>query len=292
MTQQQPPSTGRAPADDRPGDPDPTAKAGGENFPVALRVLPATPRRRLMAIYGYARMVDDIGDESDGDRHAGLDAVERQLQGLYQGLPASNPVLAELADTVRDCHIPPDPLERLIEANRVDQMVTRYATFEQLVDYCRLSANPVGELVLHVFGARTPERVALSDRICTALQVIEHLQDIAEDYRAGRIYLPAEDMARFHVTEQQLADRHADESLRRLVEYQADRAGAWLAAGAPLLGSLRGFARLAVSGYYAGGQAALSALAAANHDPLPGPPKATKTAVLTALARTTFGRIA
>ena len=276
----------------RPASDDPTAKAGGENFPVALRVLPAGPRRHLMAIYGYARMVDDLGDEADGDRLARLDAVEAELRGCYAGQAPRHPVLVEIARTIEAFDVPVDPFLGLIEANRVDQVVSRYETFDALVDYCKLSANPVGELVLYVFGAHTPDRVALSDRICTALQIVEHLQDVAEDYRADRIYLPAGDMRRYGVAERELAAAHASEPLRRLIEFEAGRASAWLFAGAPLLGSLRGFGRLAVSGYYAGGRAALSALARSGFDPLPGPPKATKAAMLAALVRTAFGRAA
>lgn len=285
------PDSDRSPTGRQAG-PDPTAKAGGENFPVALRVLPARPRRHLMAIYSYARMVDDLGDESAGDRMAALDAVEHELHGLYQGRPARNPSVAGVAEMIEAFDIPADPFVRLIEANRVDQVVARYASFDQLVDYCRLSANPVGELVLYAFGVHTPERLALSDRICTALQIVEHLQDIAEDYRANRIYLPKEDLDRFGVAEDDLAAPRAGEGLRHLVEYEADRAGAWLASGAPLLGSLRGFARLAISGYYAGGRAALAAIARSGFDPLPGPPKAGKAAVLGELVRTAAGRVA
>ncbi|BCJ37609.1 phytoene synthase [Actinocatenispora thailandica] len=269
---------------------DPTEQAGAENFPVALKVLPAAPRRHLMAIYGYARMVDDIGDEYTGDRIARLDAVEQELRGLYAGRPAKEQVLRELAPTIEACGIPAEVLVRLIEANRVDQVVARYATFDQLADYCTLSANPVGELVLYVFGRHTPTRVALSDRICTALQIIEHLQDVAEDHRAGRVYLPQEDLDRFGVTEADLAAPRANAALRDLVAYQAERAAAWLSAGEPLLYSLHGFARLAVTGYAAGGRAALAALARSGYDPLPGPPKASKAMVVGALLRTTFGR--
>jgi squalene synthase HpnC len=269
---------------------DPTTQAGAENFPVALRVLPAAPRRHLLAIYGYARMVDDIGDEYTGDRLARLDEVEQELRGLYAGRPAGERVLRELAPTIEACGIPAEVLVRLIEANRVDQVVARYATFDQLADYCTLSANPVGELVLYVFGRHTAARVALSDRICTALQIVEHLQDIAEDHRAGRVYLPQEDLDRFGVTEADLAAPRANTALRNLVAYEAERAAAWLAAGEPLLGSLHGFARLAVGGYAAGGRAALAALARSGYDPLPGPPKASKAMVVGALLRTTFGR--
>ncbi|SCF07784.1 squalene synthase HpnC [Micromonospora viridifaciens] len=242
-----------------------------ENFPVALRVLPGRYRRHLLAVYAYARQIDDIGDEplpGTTDRVAALDAIEAELRSVYAGREVSHPVVRGLAPTVAECRLPLDALVRLIEANRVDQRVTRYATFDQLVGYCNLSANPVGELVLHVFGQVDEARIALSDRICTALQLVEHLQDVAEDHRRGRVYLPAEDLDRFDVTEDDLARPSASRQLRELIEYEAERARAWLDAGAPLVAALHGWARLAVSGYLAGGRATLDALAAAGHDPL------------------------
>ncbi|MEU3453531.1 squalene synthase HpnC [Micromonospora sp. NPDC006766] len=243
-----------------------------ENFPVALRVLPGRYRRHLLAIYAYARQIDDIGDEplpDTTDRLAALDEIEAELRALYAGREVTHPVVRALGPTVVECRLPLDALVRLIEANRVDQRVTRYATFDQLVEYCTLSANPVGELVLHVFGQVGSARIALSDRICTALQLIEHLQDVAEDHRRSRIYLPAEDLDRFGVTEADLTRPTASRQLRDLIEFEAERACAWLDAGAPLVAALHGWARLAVSGYLAGGRATLDALAAAGHDPLP-----------------------
>ncbi|MFI7608414.1 squalene synthase HpnC [Micromonospora sp. NPDC049366] len=242
-----------------------------ENFPVALRVLPRRHRRHLVAIYGYARHVDDVGDEPVApgvDRLAELNRVEAELRALYAGRTVSHPVVRALASTVADCHLPLDALVRLVEANRVDQRVTRYETFAQLVDYCTLSANPVGELVLHVFGQVGQARRELSDRICTALQLVEHLQDVAEDHRRGRIYLPAEDLARFGVGEDELARPAASRALRELIAFEAERARAWLDAGAPLVSALHGWARLAVGGYLAGGRATLDALAEVDHDPL------------------------
>ncbi|GAA2218673.1 squalene synthase HpnC [Micromonospora olivasterospora] len=242
-----------------------------ENFPVALRVLPGRYRRHLLALYAYARQVDDLGDEAlpdPADRVAALDDIETELRCLYAGHRVTHPVVRALAPTVAACRLPLDPLVRLVEANRVDQRVTRYATFDQLVAYCTLSANPVGELVLHVFGQAAPARIALSDRVCTALQIVEHLQDVAEDHRRGRVYLPAEDLARFDVTEADLARPTAGRQLRELVEFSAERARAWLDAGAPLVSSLHGWGRLAVGGYLAGGRATLDALAVADHDPL------------------------
>jgi squalene synthase HpnC len=246
-----------------------------ENFPVALRILPATTRRHLLALYGYARYIDDLGDEPlctpGADRLGALDEFEAQVRDLFAGRPARHPVLRELAPAVRERNLPLDPLVRLIEANRVDQRTTRYLSFDQLIGYCTLSANPVGELVLHVFGKASPTRVALADRICTALQLIEHLQDIGEDRRRGRVYLPAEDMERFGVSDDDLSRPSAGQSLRDLVTFEAARAQAWLQSGAPLVATLRGWSRLAVSGYVAGGRAALAALARAGYDPLARP---------------------
>jgi squalene synthase HpnC len=266
-----------------------------ENFPVALRTLPAGIRRHLHAVYSYARYVDDLGDEpiqgwSSAERVAALDALEDQVREMCAGRQVADPILRALAPTVRECGLPLDPLRRLIEANRVDQHTTRYATFDQLVGYCALSADPVGELVLHVFGQADPERVALSNRVCTALQLIEHLQDIAEDHQRGRVYLPAADMDRFGVTEEQLGRPVAGRALRDLIGFSANRAGSWLQAGAPLVPMLRGWGRLAVSGYLAGGRATLSAFAAASYDPLLRPVKAGRRRVFAHWLLATAGR--
>lgn len=273
-----------------PGHPAPRRAAGsrspesalaGENFPVAMRILPRGVRRHLLALYTYARHVDDLGDEpavdgrtlSAADRSAALRRLEVELRGMYAGVPASHPVLIRLTPTVEACGLPADPLLRLIRANQRDQVVTRYRTFADLVDYCHLSADPVGELVLHVFGAATAARVARSDRICTALQVVEHLQDVAEDYRRGRIYLPGDELLSSGVTEPELAAPHAGALLRCVLRRQAERAAALLDSGAPLVGELRGWARVAVAGYLAGGRSALAALRRSGYDPLPGPPR-------------------
>ena len=166
------------------------------------------------------------------------------------------------------CGIPAQPLLDLIQANRQDQIVTRYETFEDLVGYCRLSANPVGLVVLHIFDAASAGRERLSDSICTALQLVEHWQDVAEDLRKDRIYLPRQDVERFGVTEQDLAGSVTGTRVRALIAYEAARASALLDEGAPLIGMLRGAARLAVAGYVAGGRAALSAIAASGNDVL------------------------
>ena len=248
-------------------------KAAYENFPVALRVLPARVRRHLNALYSYARYVDDLGDEAPGDRAAALREVEAQVRRLYDGAEVTDPVVAGLRPMATEVGVPADPFLRLVEANLVDQQVTRYS-FAELLEYCRLSANPVGEVVLHIFGVATPERIELSDHLCTGLQLVEHWQDVAEDRRRGRVYLPQEDLRLFGVRERDLDLPRAGEAVRALLAFETGRALAYLDAGALLLPSLRGWARLAVSGYLAGGRAAAAAIARAGHDTLAGTPRA------------------
>jgi squalene synthase HpnC len=257
-------------------------KARQENFPVALRWLPRDRRRDLEALYTYARYVDDLGDAFAGDRTAALHAVAQDVHRLYDGRPPELPAVAGLTGLVREHSVPPEPFLGLVEANLVDQEVTRHETFEDLLGYCTLSANPVGNVVLHVFGSADADRIALSDRICTGLQLLEHWQDVAEDYRAGRVYLPAEDRRRFGVDEAMLAAGSASPELRDLLRFETDRALAWLGSGAYLVSTLRGWARVAVSGYVAGGRAAAAALRAADHDPLSAVPKTSATGVVCA----------
>jgi squalene synthase HpnC len=253
------------------------ARAGGENFPVASRVLPRRERERLLAVYGFARLVDELGDSAPGDRLAALDWLQAELDRAFEGR-AEHPLMRRLGETVRACRLPREPFDRLIEANRVDQRVARYQTWEQLRGYCALSADPVGEIVLGVFGTATPKLVALSDSICTALQLVEHCQDVAEDYRAGRVYLPAEDMQRFGCTVDDLdPDRRGERderAVREVIAFEVCRAHGLLDAGAPLIGLLRGRERVAVAAFLAGGRAALEAIERAGYDVLSGPPRA------------------
>ncbi|MGC0328447.1 squalene synthase HpnC [Streptomyces sp. SAI-170] len=278
----------------RTGDPerDTLDKAATENFPVAPFFLPRAWRTDLMAVYGFARLVDDIGDgdlapggadarllgvpaEQAEDRMVVLDAFEADLRRVFDGSDGAprHPLLRRLRPTVRRHALTPEPFLGLIAANRQDQLVTRYETYDDLLAYCELSANPVGRLVLAVTGTATPERIRRSDAICTALQIVEHLQDVAEDLGRDRIYLPAEDMKRFHVQEADLAAKTASASVRALVAYEAQRARELLDDGAPLVRSVHGRLRLLLAGFVAGGRAALGAIAAAEHDVLPGPPK-------------------
>jgi squalene synthase HpnC len=249
--------------------------AARENFSVASLLLGRATRAHLTAIYGFARLVDQLGDEVPGDRLALLDDFEQDLHRVFDGIPR-HPLLQRLAATVRECELPRGPFLRLIEANRRDQRTSEYGTFDELLEYCDLSANPVGELVLHVFDAATAKTIALSDRVCTALQLAEHWQDVAEDFRRGRIYLPAEERDRFGVSPAELGALRASPPLRQLLEFEIERARALLDEGAPLVGQLRGRPRLAVAGYVGGGRAALDAIAAANYDVLPGAPRATR----------------
>jgi squalene synthase HpnC len=265
------------------------ARAEGENFTVASWVLPRRVRSHLLAIYGFARLVDELGDSAPGDRLAALDWLEGDLDRAFDG-HAEHPLLVRLQPTLRQCELPRGPFVRLIEANRVDQHVSRYQTWEELRGYCGLSADPVGELVLDVLGLATPERIALSDSICTGLQLTEHCQDVAEDYAAGRVYLPAEDLLRFGCAVEELSLEHAGEPLRAVIAFEVARARRLLADGAPLSRQLRGRAGLAVASFLAGGRAALDAIERAGCDVLAGPPRAGTGRRLLALAATLVER--
>ncbi|MEV7928914.1 squalene synthase HpnC [Kitasatospora sp. NPDC088264] len=282
-------------------------KAGAENFPVAPFFLPAAWRDDLMAVYGYARLVDDAGDGDLADpaataallgveatppatpsaqsgpptprqvafRLALLDGLEHDLDRVFEAAfhPGAaegprHPLLRSLVPLVDRHGLTPEPFRRLIEANRVDQTTTRYAGYDDLIGYCTLSADPVGRLVLAIAGVSTPERIELSDAICSALQVVEHLQDVAEDLAHGRIYLPAEDLARFGVTEADLAAPTAGGPVRELIAFEVQRARTLLDRGAPLVGTVRGRLRLLLAGFTAGGYAALAAIEDAGYDVL------------------------
>ena len=216
-----------------------------------------------MAVYSYARTVDDIGDEGVPEQRLALLAdLEEDLRRLYAQLDGGktgaasrprHPAVRGLASVVTDCGIPMQPFRDLIGANQQDQLVSRYETFDELAGYCTLSANPVGRIVLYVFGCSTTEREVLSDSICTGLQIVEHLQDVAEDLDSGRVYLPAEDLRSYGCTEQDLAASTAPPQLRQLIKFEADRAGELISSGAPLVGQLRGAAR-ACGGRVPGGR--------------------------------------
>jgi squalene synthase HpnC len=278
----------QAPPGRLPGAEAVMSKSRRENFRVASPVLPAALRADLYALYGFARLVDDIGDEAQGDRLAMLDWLDSELDALYAGRP-HHELMQRLLPTVRAHAIPPDPFRRLIEANRRDQEVKRYATFDELRDYCRLSADPVGHLVLYVFDSATPERMALSDRVCTGLQIVEHLQDVAEDLGRGRVYLPLEDMESYGCTVADLGKLPTPDGVRQVVAFEALRARRLLDEGAPLARRLPWRAGLAVAGFVAGGRAALSAIERRDNDVLAGAPRASQARRLATFVSTLFG---
>ncbi len=247
-------------------------RADHENFPVVTRLVPREARAHLLAVYAFARLTDDLGDEHPGDRSAALDWLEGDLRAAIDGRP-SHGVTARLSRTIAATGLTAAPFLDLIAANRRDQSDMRQASWDDLLDYCRLSANPIGTAVLAIAGSLTPERQALSDLVCSGLQVVEHLQDVREDAAAGRVYLPADDLGRFGVADADLTAPVASPALRAVVAYELARARELLAAGTPLSRSLRGWSRVAVAGYVAGGLAAADAIEAAGYDVLGGPPR-------------------
>lgn len=238
-----------------------------ENFPVALRFLPRTARDHLLRIYSYARFVDDVGDRADGDRLALLRLVEADVARLPRGNPQLGPI-AGLLPLVAAHGLSTEPLLDLLEANRLDQAKTRYTTFDDLLGYCAKSAAPIGRMVLIVADVHDETAVRRSDAVCVALQVLEHCQDVREDALAGRVYLPADELRAAGVDDAQLTARATTPALRRVVATQVQRAERMLDEGPELVRGLRGWARVAVAGYIAGGRATAHALRAADHDVL------------------------
>jgi squalene synthase HpnC len=253
-----------------------------ENFPVALRVLPASVRGHLRAVYDVVRVIDNLGDDAGtpADRLAALDAFAADLATVWTTGEPRDPVLVALVPSVRAVGLEHRDFAALVEANVQDQRTPRYGTYGELRAYCALSAAPIGRLVLRVFGVSTPARVALSDQVCDALQQLEHWQDVAEDLAAGRIYLPAEDLARFGVTEADLAAPASSPAVRELIAFETGRARNLLVTGSPIVGTLRGWARVAVAGYVAGGLAAADALDRPGADPLVATPDASTAATV------------
>jgi squalene synthase HpnC len=251
------------------------AQMGAENFPVALRLLPRGVRDDLARVYRFARFVDDIGDEDLGpgsgtkeQRLVLLNLVEAELSGLASGGVATLSPVAALGPVIERRGVPVQAFRDLVEANRLDQQISSYDTFDDLLAYCALSAAPVGRIVLHVAGAATAANVADSDAVCAALQVLEHCQDVGEDARRGRVYLPTADLRAAGVDVATLPGRVTSPALRDAVTLQVARSRQLLLAGRPLVRRLRGWARVAVAGYVAGGLATADALEAAGHDVL------------------------
>ena len=237
-------------------------RARTENFPAASLLFPRRLRPHLRAVYGFARLVDILGDEVEGDRLSALDKLERELDACYAGEPAW-PVMRVLQPTIREFGLPREPFLRLIEANRMDQHVSEYETWADLRFYCVHSADPVGRLVLGLLRrAEDPELVAASDDVCTGLQLVNFLQDVPRDLALGRIYLPGEDRRLFGVMQ---LDAPSPE-LRSLLEFEAARAGGLLAGGRVLQERIGGRVGRAVGLFARGGLAALEALEDAGWD--------------------------
>ena len=222
-------------------------------------MLPRRHRLALHAVYAFARTVDDVGDLAEGDRVTMLHALDEKVSRTWAGQAPDDPLFSGLRRTVVD-RVPEGYFHALVEANLQDQHVHRYPTFDALLDYCRLSADPVGRIVLAVFDQHTEPLVELSDRVCTALQLLEHWHDVGEDRGAGRVYLPAEDLHAFGVPESDLDAPTASPALARLMRHEIERAAVILAEGTPLVRRLHGWARCCVAGYVAGGQATVTAL--------------------------------
>lgn len=260
-----------------------------ENFPVAARVLPRRHRDDLARVYCFARFVDEIGDSAAGDRLALLDAVAADVAALPGGEAELEPVRG-LSALVQDGTLSTRPMLDLIEANRRDQYIARYETFDDLLGYCALSAAPVGRIVLALAGVQDSVAQERSDRVCAALQILEHCQDVGEDARAGRVYLPQAELRAAGVGDGELLGRHTSSRLRAVVAELVHRSQAMLADGVPLARSLRGWPRLAVTGYVAGGRATAAALRRADYDVLSTTIRPGKLAILGAAVQVGMGR--
>lgn len=214
-----------------------------ENFPVASVFMPRHLRRPIQAIYRFARLADDIADEgsaSNEERLAGLDAFREQLHALERGETPSDPLFAELGAMIRQYQLPYPLFHDLLDAFAQDVVKKRYADFGEVMEYCRRSANPIGRLLLTLYGDRDPKHQAWSDGICSALQIINFLQDVAVDWKKDRIYFPQDEMARFGIGERQIAEGRVDGLWQIFMKQQIERARKLLAAGAPLGSALKG----------------------------------------------------
>jgi squalene synthase HpnC len=247
------------------------ARAGGENFPVVSLLSPRWARPHLRAIYGFARLVDNLGDEAAGDRDALLVELERELDG-----PPRTEIMRRVHETMEACALPREPFARLIEANRIDQVKSRYDTWEEVREYCTYSADPVGRLVLGVYGrAGQAELLSMSDSICTGLQLVNFIQDPPRDLVLRRVYLPQDDLRRFGVHDADLAGP-LTEPVGALLRFEGDRARSLLEAGLPLAQALGGRPGMSVALYARGGLAALDALEKGGWDVFSGRPAPTR----------------
>ena len=240
-----------------------------ENFPVASFLLPRRLRPAVLAVYQFARAADDLADEGEApaaERLAALNRFERALDAIMAGGSLSGPPFPALAAAIHLHSLPSDLLRDLLSAFRQDVTTTRYPAYADLLDYCRRSANPIGRLLLHLYGAATNANLVWSDTICTALQLVNFWQDVALDWRKNRVYLPLEDMVRFRVDEAQIAEERCDDAWRALMAFETARTRALLESGRPLTRALPWRLALELRGVLAGGHRILDAIDAAHGD--------------------------
>lgn len=240
-----------------------------ENFPVASILLPKRLRRAVEVIYYFAREADDIADEGDlpdEERLARLDEFRAELTRIENGETPQTPLFKALAEIVKKYQLPLQLLHDLLDAFSQDVVKKRYANYDELLDYCRRSANPVGRLLLHLYDAATPQNLAYSDDICTSLQLINFWQDVQKDYAIARIYLPQDEMARFGVSETHIAQSRADQAWQALMQFQVQRARDMMRRGTPLGSILGGRIGLEMRLIIAGGNRILSKLEKAQYD--------------------------
>jgi squalene synthase HpnC len=268
------------------------ARSHYENFSVATWFLPKRLRQHFFNVYAYCRISDDLGDET-GDCAASLlllDEWEAELNACYDGGPR-HPVFVALAGTVREFDIPKQTFADLLAAFRQDQTITRYETFDDLLGYCRYSANPVGHLVLYLCGYRDPERQQLSDFTCTALQLANFWQDVSADYDKGRIYLPLVDMQRFRVSEEDISGKRNTMAFRELMDFEVSRAGEWFDRGLPLIGKVSRELAIDVELFSRGGQEILRAIEHQDYAVLGNRPAISKTRKLSLVARAALSKL-
>jgi squalene synthase HpnC len=248
-----------------------------ENFTVVSLLVPRRLRQAFCNLYAYCRWADDLADESTGPAEALalLDWWGRGLRACYEG-QANHPVFVALGETIRQFALPSEPLADLLVAFRQDQTTTRYETFEQLLGYCRYSANPVGRLVLRVGGDYDSSRAELADCVCTGLQLANFAQDVAGDWDRGRIYIPAEYLRRWGCGEAEFARRECNDAFRHLLAAEVDEAERWLRRGWPLVGLVGPELRLAVALFVRGGLAILEAIRRQDYDVWSARPRVSK----------------
>ena len=268
------------------------ARTHYENFSVATWFLPRRLRQHFFNVYAYCRISDDLGDEV-GDTAASLallDQWQRELDACYSGSP-KHPVFVALAETVRQCTIPKHEFSDLLTAFRQDQTVTRFETFDDVLAYCRYSANPVGHLVLYLCGYRDAERQQLSDFTCTALQLANFWQDVSVDYAKGRIYLPLEDLRRFAVTEDQIAQNQNTAAFIEMMKFEVERAHDWFRRGLPLAGKVDRALAIDLELFTRGGQEILHAIERQGFAVLGDRPAISKPRKLALVARAALAKI-